>query len=46
MTKRICAINMLRPHVKIMPMVESDTLAQYVADRANLSVSDVSHALR
>ena len=46
MTKRICAINMLRPHVKILPMVESDTLAQYVADRANLSVSDVSHALR
>ncbi len=46
MTKRICAINMLRPHVRTMPMVNSDTLAQYVADRANLSVSDVAHALR
>ncbi len=46
MTKRICAINMLRPHVKISRMVDSGTLAKYVAHRANLSPSDVDHALR
>jgi hypothetical protein len=44
-TKRITAINMLRPRTLTSTMVDMKTLASYVATRANMSVSDVSHAL-
>jgi hypothetical protein len=44
-TTRISAINVLRPRTRTSAMVDLKMLANYVATRANLSVSDVSHAL-
>lgn len=44
-TDRITAINLLRPRAVLNPLMGLDILAAYVASRANLSVSDVSHAL-
>lgn len=44
-TNRITAINMLRPRARTSVMVDLKVLSAYVATRANMSVSDVSHAL-
>jgi len=44
-TNRITAINMLRPRARTFVMVDMKVLSAYVATRANMSVSDVSHAL-
>lgn len=44
-TTRISAINILRPRARTASLVDVKTLANYVATRSNLSVSDVRHAL-
>lgn len=44
-TSRIAAINSLRPRARTSTLVDLKMLANYVATRANLSPSDVSHAL-
>lgn len=46
MTTRIRAINALRPRVSVLPIVDPQTLEEYIAQRANLSAADVGHALR
>ena len=46
MTNKIRAINALRPRISVLPMIDTRTLEAYVAQRANMSVADVSHALR
>ena len=45
MAKRIRAINALRPRLKRMPPVDEYRLAEYIAERSNLSKADVTHAL-
>ncbi|MFO7632641.1 MAG: hypothetical protein R6W76_08890 [Caldilinea sp.] len=45
MAKRIKAINALRPRLKRLPPVDEHLLAEYIADRSNLSKADVTHAL-
>lgn len=45
MAKRIKAINALRPRLKRLQPVDERLLAEYIADRSNLSKADVTHAL-
>jgi len=45
MAKRVTAINAYRARIKRGPRVEPEELARFVAERENLSPSDVTHAL-
>jgi len=45
MAKRIKAINALRPRLKRLPPVDEYRLAEYIADRSNLSKAAVTYAL-
>jgi len=45
MAKRVTAINTYRTRIQRGPIVEPTELAHFVAERENLSPSDVTHAL-
>jgi len=45
MAKRVTALNAYRVRIRRGPIVEAEELARFVAERENLSPSDVTHAL-